>query len=70
MIDARTLLLAAQTRSEAGDIATANLLRDAALEIAGLRSALADVKRSAHLRHAQAIAEAALDDGKHWTDKT
>jgi hypothetical protein len=40
MIDARTLLLAAQTRSEAGDIATANLLRDTASTITSLRTAL------------------------------
>ena len=40
MIDARTLLLAAQTRSELGDIATASLLRDTANTITSLRTAL------------------------------
>lgn len=40
MIDARTLLLAAQTHGERGDIATSNLLRDTASTIGSLRTAL------------------------------
>lgn len=40
MIDARTLLLAAQTRSECGQIIAANLLREAARTISSLRTAL------------------------------
>lgn len=40
MTDARTLLLAARTQSERGDIATADLLLDAAITIGCLRTAL------------------------------
>ncbi len=70
MTDARTLLLAEQAHRADGDHATADLLREAAAEISGLRKALADIKHSTYLQHAHAIAEAALDGGKHWTDKT
>ena len=70
MIDARTLLLAEQAHRAEGNHATADLLREAAAEISGLCKALAEIKRSTYLRHAHALAEAALADGKHWTDKT
>jgi len=40
MIDAHTLLLAAQTHGERGDIATSKLLRDSALTISSLRTGL------------------------------
>lgn len=70
MIDARTLLLAEQTHRAEGSHATADLLRDAACAITDLRMTLAEIKRSTYLRHAQDLAETALADGKHWTDKT
>lgn len=70
MIDARTLLLAEQSHRTKGDHATADLLREAACAITDLRMTLAEIKRSTYLRHAQALAETALDGGKYWTDKT
>jgi len=70
MIDARTLLLAEQSHRDDGDHATADLLREAASAITDLRMTLAEIKRSTYLRHAQDLAETALADGKHWTDKT
>lgn len=69
MISPRTLLLAEQAQRDEGNHATADLLRDAATEISDLRLALAAIKRSTYLRHAQALAETALGSGKHWTDK-
>lgn len=70
MIDARTLLLAEQAHRADWSHATADLLREAACAITDLRMTLAEIKRSTYLRHARDLAEAALADGKHWTDKT
>ena len=66
-IDPRTLLLAEQAHRAEGNHATADLMRDCAATISRLRKALAEIKRSTYLRHAQALAEVALD-GKHWTE--
>ncbi len=69
-IDPRTLLLAEQAHRAEGNHATADLLRKAVCVITDLRMALAEIKRSTRLRHAQDLAETALADRKHWTDKT